>query len=243
MRSLIVAVTVALLSHTALAADPTPRIITTSGSAERRIVPDEAHVNVNAGATNPKLETAKAEHDRKLRDIIAIAKKAGVDEAQIKTQHSSVQPQYSYENNKQNFRGYLVQTSLDITVKKIDAVGGLIEKLTSAKLENGAGQDWSGLMNVSYSVSDPDKVRDEMLADAIRNARLKAERMAAAAGAKIGRVAQINEGGAPQFAFPQPMMAMARAGGMEKAADMAVAPPPGEQQVNANVTVSFELKD
>lgn len=221
------------------------RSITASGMSERKVAPDEAHVQVNFGATNMKLEAAKAEHDKKLRTVMSIAEKAGIDKAQMKTLNSSIQPVYTWEDNRQNFRGYRVQTMIDITVKKIDAVGALIEKLSVAGLESGNTQEWGNLLNVSYSISNPDKVRDEMLAEAIKNARAKAQNMATAAGASIGNVIQINEGGAPQFNFPPaPMMAraeMAMAGGAADA-KMAVAPPVGEQQVNANVTVIFELK-
>jgi uncharacterized protein YggE len=244
MRLWIVAATL-LIAGQAVAADVSAvRSISASGVSERKVAPDEAHVQVNFGATNLKLETAKAEHDKKLRDVMAIAEKAGIDKAQMKTLSSSTQPHYTWENSKQNFKGYRVQTLLDITVKKIDAVGGLIEKLSAAGLETGGTQEWGNLLNVSYTISDPDAIRDEMLADAIKNARKKAENMAAAAGASIGAVIQINEGGAPQFNFPQPML-MARGGMVAMSADaakMESAPPVGEQSVNANVTVIFELK-
>jgi uncharacterized protein YggE len=220
------------------------RSITASGIAERKVAPDEAHVSVTVGATHMKLEVAKAEHDKKLRDVMAIAKKAGIDDAQMKTLNSSTQPQYTWENNKQNFKGYRVATTLDLTVKKIDAVGGLLEKLSAAGLESGNTPEWGNLINVSYSVANPDKVRDEMLAEAIKNARKKAENMASAAGASIGNVIQITEGGAPQFDFPVPMMAHRKGAILEMAAadSMETAPPAGEQVVNANVTVVFELK-
>ncbi|MES2984876.1 MAG: SIMPL domain-containing protein [Pseudomonadota bacterium] len=243
MRSLMV-VAALLVAAPAFAADLAAvpvRSITTSGQAERKIAPDQAHVNVNVSALNVKLDAAKAEHDKKLRDVMAIAKKAGIDEAQMKTLNASVQPQYSYDNNKRSFRGYQVQTALDITVKNIDTVGELIEKLTGAGLENGANAEWGNLINVSYTIGNPDKIRDDMLVDAIKNARAKAESMAAAAGGSVGSVIQINEGSAPQFNFPVPMMAramVASAPMMEKS----VAPPVGEQDVNANVTVIFELK-
>lgn len=219
------------------------RSVTASGLAERKVAPDEAHVNVTIASTNLKLDAAKAEHDKKLRDVMSIAKKAGIDEAQMKTENSSIQPQYTYENNKRNFKGYMVNTMLDITVKKMENVGGLIEKLSGAGLENGNGQEWGNLMNVSYRLSNPDKIRDEMLAEAIKNARAKAENMASAAGASIGNVIQINEGGTPQFNFPiAPVPMMARAMKADAAGFAESAPPVGEQSVSANVNVIFELK-
>jgi uncharacterized protein YggE len=249
MRSSLIVLVMSVFAASAMAAEATAqRMITVSGSAERKITPDQAHINVNISGLDGKLENAKAQHDKKLKDVIAIAKSAGIDAAQIKTQNSSIQPQYTYDNNKRQFKGYQVQTSLDILVKKVDDLGGVIEKLSSAKLESAAGNEWQGLLNVNYTLADPDKIRDEMLADAIKNARAKADRMAAAADAKIGRVVNIAEGGVPSFNFPlPPVPMMARAMSMKAGAamenDAAMAPPPGEQQVNANVTVSFELKD
>ncbi len=216
------------------------RSITASGVAERKVAPDEAHVHVTVEAMHPKLDAAKLEHDKKLRDVMGIAKNAGIAEAQLRTENSAVQPQYTYENSRQVFKGYSVVTNLDITVKHIDAVGGLLEKLSNAGLENGDAQQWGNLINVTYTIADPDKLRDEMLAEAIKNARAKAENMAAAADAHLGSVIQINEGGSPQFNFPVPMMARAK---LAMAAAEPVAPPVGEQQVNANVTVIFELKE
>jgi uncharacterized protein YggE len=221
--------------------DEMVRSVSVSGVAERKVVPDQANVVVTVAATNAKLETAKAEHDKKLRDVMAIAKKVGIEEKHMKTQHSSTQPRYTWENNKQNFKGYQVQTNLEITVKKMESVGGLLEKLSAANLEQGMGQEWGSLIHVAYAISEPEKVRDEMLAEAIKNARKKAENMASAAGASIGSVIQISEGGAPQFHFPVPMMARGVVDTVGSAA-METAPPAGEQAVNANVTVMFELK-
>lgn len=219
------------------------RSVTASGTAERKVALDEAHVSVTIGATSMKLAEAKAAHDRKLRDVVAIAKKEEINEAQIKTQSSSTQPQYTWENNKQNFKGYRVATTLGITVKEIGAVGALLEKLSAAGLEQDNKPEWGQLISVSYSISNPDKIRDEMLADAIKNARAKAENMAAAAGASLGNVLQINESGTPQFApIPMPMMARAMVASDGAMAEKSVAPPVGEQSLNANVTVTFELK-
>lgn len=245
---LIVGCLMVVAAHAAMAAeiqnmDPV-HSISVSGMAERKVTPDEAHLNVNVGATAAKVETAKAEHDKKLRTVMDIAKKAAIDEAQMKTLNSSIQPQYRYENNKQIFKGYRVQTSLDITVKKVEVIGDLMEKLSSAGLETSDSQEWGSLLNVSYTVANPDKVRDDMLADAIKNARSKADNMASAAGGSVGRVIQINEGSAPSFNFP-PMPMMARGKVMAMAASdgaAPMAPPVGEQVVNAQVNVIFELK-
>lgn len=245
MRHLILVATL-LLATPALAQEvKIPRTITVNGLAERKVVPDEAHMTVNLSATEKKLAAAKSAHDAKLKKLLSLTKDAGIPEKHVRTQHSNVQPIYSYKNdtngrNTRYFDGYRVQTNLDITVADTEKLGDLMEAVMGAGFEKNTNEEWGQLVNVYYTLSKPEKIRDEMLTEAIANAKVKAERMASAAGSSIGRVYAITEGGAPQFHPPMPMMAMKMAGGV---ADAAMAPPAGEQEVNASVTVSYELKD
>ena len=210
-----------------------PRVITVNGEAKRAVVPDEAHVYVAVQAKSAKLANAKAEHDKKLKSLLKLAGDMGIEEKYRKTQHSSVHPEYDYIDGRQKFRGYMVSSAIDLTVKKTETIGDLMEKLAAGGFEQ---------TSFNYTVSNMEAVRDAIIADAIKNARGKAERMSAAAGAEIKRVYSISEGGV-NFPQPVPMMAMAMRGGADMAMEKAVAPPAGEQEINANVTVSFELKE
>lgn len=225
------------------------RSITVSGMAERKVVPDEAHITVNLNAQDKEMATARKVHQEKLAKLMDLVKKADIEERKVRTQSANIQPVYTYRNdgkgNSQRvFEGYRVQTNLDITVGDTAKLGGLMDAISSAGFEQGANTEWGNLISVYYTLSDPDKLRDEMLAQAIANAKTKAESMADAAGAKLGNVYQINENGTPQF---QPVMALAaRAPMMAMAKDAAgsaeMAPPSGEQQIQSNVTVTYELK-
>lgn len=223
-------------------ADMVPvRSISVTGMAERKVVPDEAHVIVTLGATQPKMADAKATHDAKLKKLYAIADKNGIDAKHLSTQSSSVQPYYTYDNGKQIFRGYRVSTTVDMKLADTNKLGPVTEQIMASGLEEQNQQEYGQLLSTSYTISNPDKLREELLAEAIRNARTKAESMAAAAGAEVARVYQVNEGETPNYA-PRPipmMMAMKAEGGMARDA---VAPPAGEQDIRSTVTVIFELK-
>ncbi len=225
-----------------------PRIITVTGQSERKVVPDEAHVTVNLNAMDMKLATAKAQHDEKLKKLMAITQRSVIQQKKIRTQSTSIQPVYSYVNDangrgQRRFDGYRAQSTIDITVEDTSQLGVLMDRIAGAGFEKGANTEWGNLMNLYYTLSNPEKIRDDILADAIENARSKAQRMAKASGASLGPVYQINEGGTPMFQpMPVPMMAMAKGAAMAESADAAYAPPAGEQNVNANVTVSFILQ-
>ncbi|MFZ4541137.1 MAG: SIMPL domain-containing protein [Rickettsiales bacterium] len=232
-----------------------PRSITVSGHANRKLVPDEAHLRVNLNSMKLKMAEAKSSHDEKLKDLLELTKAEGVEERKVRTESSTVQPMYEYVNEpatsiapypqpKQVFRGYRVQTLLDITVVDTTKVGALMEKITEAGFEKDAKTEWGNLLDLQYQVSEPDKKRDELLAEAITAARTKAERMAKAAGTVVAGVQQISEGNiSPYNPPPMPMVAMKAmamdAAGAERAP---VAPPSGEQELEANVSVIFELK-
>jgi len=222
------------------------RSVTVSGLAERKVVPDEAHINVNLNAQDKDMARARTLHQTKLSKLMMLVKDAGINERKVSTQSSSIQPIYTYRNDgtgnsKRVFEGYRVQTGLDITVEDTAKLGSLMDKIASAGFEQGANTEWGNLLNVYYTVSNPTKIRDEMLAEAIANAKAKAERMADASGASLGSVYQINENGTPQF---RPVMAAAPRAMMMKAdaAMMEAAPPAGEQELQSNVTVTYELK-
>lgn len=224
------------------------RTISVSGEANRKFVPDEAHLRVNLNSMKMKLADAKANHDEKLKKLMSIVDEAGIEERKVRTESSTVQPVYEYVqvpqgNSNRVFRGYRVQTQLDVTVVETTKLGSVMENITNAGFEQGANTEWGDLLNLQYQVSEPEKKRDELLAEAISVARAKAERMAQAAGAKIGDVFQINEGNVPNFQppVPMPMMMMAKAADMA-GAEAAYAPPAGEQQLNATVSVVFELE-
>jgi uncharacterized protein YggE len=231
----------------------TPRTITVSGHANRKLVQDEAHLRVNLNSMKMKMAEAKSAHDEKLKALLEITKSEGVEEKKVRTESSSVQPIYEYVErpvtasmpNPQPvrvFRGYRVQTLLDVTVVDTAKVGALMEKITEAGFEEGANTEWGNLLDLQYQVSDPDKKRDELLADAITSARAKAEQMAKAAGTSVSRVQEILEGNVNGYAPPRPMPAMARMDMAAGAEGAPVAPPSGEQNLEANVSVIFELK-
>lgn len=226
------------------------RTINVSGMAERKIVPNEAHLRVNLNSMNMKMAEAKTEHDAKLKKLLAITAEAGIDERKVRTESSSIQPIYDYVHDPKTsqstriFKGYRVQTQLDVTVGDTAKLGDIMDKITEAGFEQGANTEWGDLLSLNYQIADPDKQRDELLAEAITNARAKAERMAKAANAEVAQVYQINEGNVPSFhpPVPMPMVMMAKSADMAAGREAAYAPPAGEQNVQATVNVVFELK-
>ena len=90
---------------------------------------------------------------------------------------------------------------------------------------------------IAFEVSKADTLRNDARKAAIADARAKADLLAAAAGARVGRVLAIEEGGARA---PQPRVYAAGRAAMAKSA----APPieAGSQRLDAHVSVTWTLE-
>lgn len=224
------------------------RTITVNGNSKQFVVPDEAHVTVNLNAQDMNLATAKDAHDKKLEKLMKIVADHKIDKQKVSTQSSNVHPVYTYETNpktggsEQIFKGYRVQSMIDVKVSDTSKLGKLLDVIAKAKFDDQATPEWGNLINLYYTLSEPEKLREELLTKAIGNAKTKADKMASAAGAKVSRVFQINEtGGFNPQPYPVAML-MAGKMAMDSAPAAPGAPPAGEQQIDVTVTVTYELE-
>ncbi|MFO1243330.1 MAG: SIMPL domain-containing protein [Rickettsiales bacterium] len=233
LSALVLAILMApYLSH---AEDIAVRSITVTGDAEVKKAPDKADVSISVEEENKSLEEARRLTDQQLKSLTRIAKEVGISDKDMQTSYSSIQPVYDYTDGKQVFRAYSVNHQILITLRDLSKVAVLTEKLLEAKIDN--------INNVSYGLQNEDASKEEALKLALAKAKSKAQGMTAALGTSLGQVLQINESG---VSF-QPIPVMMRAAKMAPAAMAmdagASAPPTGEIAVNANVSVTFALKD
>lgn len=219
------------------------RTIVVSGDAEVKKAPDKADINISIQEENKSLDEARRLTEAQLKSLYRITKELGISEKDMKTSYSSVQPVYDYNNGKQTFRAYSVNHQIQITLRKLDQLAVLTEKLLDARIDQ--------IDNVLYGLQDENDSKDEALKKALERAKLKASAMASAYGESLGRVIQINESGVEYQPIPMPMVRKAFA--MEAAdsgmiASAPPAPPPlptptGEISINATVNVTFALKN
>lgn len=210
------------------------RTITVTGDAEVKKEPDQAIVSIGIEEQNAKLEVARKATDDQLKALFSIAKSMGIEDKDMQTTYSSIQPVYDYTNNATRvFRGYNVNHQVQITLKKPDQLAALTEKLLAAKIDQ--------INNVEYGLQKKDEAESEALKKALAKAKEKAAMMASAYDESLGKVLVINESGVQSQ--PVPMMMKARMAPMSVASDaVESAPPAGEVSITANVTVTFSLK-
>lgn len=216
------------------------RLVTVTGEAEVRRAPDKVDVSVNISEQSHNAEQAKKLADEKIEALYKIASSLSIAKNDMRTDYSAVQPVYNYTNTGQVFQGYSVVHQVTLTLRDVNKVAVLTEKLIAAKIDQ--------INNVQYGLQKEDEAKDEALKEALIKARRKAEMLAGAMRETVDKVYAINESGVSFQPIPMPMMRgkammMEAAASAPVMADESANPPSGEIAIHANLTATFLLKD
>jgi uncharacterized protein YggE len=215
-------IAVAATRAPAQAQDLPKPVVTVTGEASISVAPDLAQVRVGVTSQAPTAREASEANNAVMSRVIAAIKDFGIADKDVQTSRLSLLPIREPPRASDLTRISAFQASNQVTVKvqPIEKVSELIDRLVAA----GANE----ITGIELRVSSPSQVLDAARADAIANARHKAEIYARAAGIRLGRPISINEGegaGGPVFT--------------RQAADLPIAP--GERTLRVSVTVAFEL--
>jgi uncharacterized protein YggE len=154
----------------------------------------------------------------------------GVADADVQTQRYAIQPVHGPSSGPggaaNRISAFQATNSVVLTLRNPDKVSGIIDGLVAA------GANSFGM--IEFTVSDHASALDKARAEAVADARRKAELYARAAGVTLGPPITIVEGGAGPVA-PGPFMRTVAAASPTPIA-------PGESSLRVSITVTFELK-
>jgi uncharacterized protein len=203
-------------------AAPSTRSVTVSGTASDQAVPNEAGFSAGVSTDAATARAALAANATKAAHVLDALRAAGVAKGDLQTQDVSVSPRWD-DRGRQN--GFTAHTSVQVHVQDVGQAGRLIDAAVAAGASETSGP--------SFDRGDRDALYRDALRSAFTEARLKAATLAGEAGASLGRVLRIEE----SSAMPEPPLPYA----MRAAADASTPVEPGEQKVQATVTVTFTL--
>lgn len=202
-----------------------PRSITTVGHGTATTVPDSAVVRLAAAHRDGSVAGALAGVDAAVATIVATARQH-TEERYVASTGLSIWPAHDHEGRP---AGFEARHSLAVRLPDLTAAGDLV-----AALATGVGERLQ-VEGVSPEVADPTAAQDAAREAAFADARRRAEHLAGLAGHRLGAVREISEGAAGPVQPHGDVRMMAAKAGTELA--------PGEQSVEASVTVTFALGD
>lgn len=212
-----------------------PRLITVSGEAEIRVVPDEVRFDVAVQSFNKDLRQAKAQTDERIGRLIEMTRRYQIAARDVQTDYFKVEPRYKGDDNSRLLTGYVVRKDLVFTLRDVSRA----EALLSETLEVGVTR----INDIEFRTSESRKHRDEARALAIKAAREKAIALTSEIGQKIGKAYSIEEEGAVNRggnAYPNISSNAIRMEGESSAAEGTLAL--GQIVLSARVVVRFEIE-
>ncbi len=201
--------------------------ISATGTTTR--TPDLASIEAGVVTTAPTAAAAMSQNAERMRAVLAALRKAGVAERDIQTSAIALSPQYRYvQNEAPVVTGYQASNQVTIRFRDVAKSGPVLDLLVQQGANNISGP--------TLTIDKPEAAMDEARRDAVTKAKARAALYAEAAGLHIDRILSISEGDAAPLP-PRPIVMRRMVA--DKAESEVV---PGEQQVNATITVRFLLK-
>lgn len=209
-----------------LAAGAETALITVTGEASVAVQPDVATLSLGVTTQAATAAEAMAANTAALSVVLARLKTAGISDRDLQTSNLTLNPNWvGYDSGATpTIAGYTAANLLTVRVRALDTLGAVLD----AAITDGANT----LNGLTFELSDPRPKMDEARRAAVADAMARAKLLVEAAGAKLGAVQSITEGGG--FVNPTPMFRQ----------DVASAPVPvagGEIGVTSSVTMVFEI--
>lgn len=161
--------------------------ITVSGKGEMTVTPDVAYIQFGLnteGKTAEEAQAANAKIFAKIKDVI---KAKGLSEQDVKTVQFNTYPRYDWENEKNVFKGYQVEHTVQVTYRDMDSIGAFLDSLTAAGVNR--------IHNIQFGTEKTDEYELAVLEKAMENAEKKAAVLAKKAGKQVKAIVHIQEAG------------------------------------------------
>jgi len=197
------------------------------GEGKVSAVPDMATVVLGVEARNASALVAAKENARLMNETISALLSSGIASADIQTSHFSLtslpQEETKASGEMQKAPEFIATSQVTVRLNNTADVGRVLDAAAAAGSNS--------IKDLNFDIRNPQPEKDRALALAIEDARRKAEVAAKAAGVELGRVLEIAEG----YGYVTPAA--------KSAIQFDVATPvqPGEMEVTASVTLTYEV--
>jgi hypothetical protein len=205
-----------------------PATVTVSGTGTVIAPPDMAEFTTGVVTQAPTAAQALAANGQAMATLLQSLAALGVPTRDVQTTTISVSPQRRQgkdEGRPPEIVGYEVTDQVRVKVRDLSRLGRVLDQ----QVEQGA----NSVYGIHFGLAEPAPLLDEARKRAMADARGKADLYAAAASLKVGRVLAVQEAG---VASPRPEM------GPRGMLSAAVPVAPGEQEIQASVSVTFSLE-
>lgn len=166
---------------------PAPsRTIAVTGEGTASAKPDTARATIGVETVAKTAADATAQNTDKMNGVVSKLKSLGVQDKDIQTSNYSVTPERNTSRGPStDILDYRVSNTVTVTIRDLTQVGAILDQATQAGANNVYG--------ISFSISDPTKVRGDARAKAMADAQARADDLAKLGGVTRGDPISISE--------------------------------------------------
>ncbi len=211
-----------------------------TGTAFKKVSPDKVSVTLGVETQEKTAQEAARKNAEIMNAIIDSLKGLGLNTNQISTNYYNIYPVYEYKPileerisppypQNQVLMGYRVTNTITVTASASTNIGEIIDTATNT----GANQ----VQGVSYFVSEEiqNRMNNELIEEAVLNAKIKAEKALAPLNMQIVGVKNLNLNDVYYPIYRYDKVAFA------ESASASTPILPSEQQVSTSVSVTFMI--
>src|SRR6185312_16049264 len=206
MRSIFVLIlTVISFSFTAHA---DMHLISVSGTAEKSVEPNLMDIHIDIWGKAPTAKKAQQLASTEYQQVKKVFETFKVKKEDIRTDNYDLNPESQYDQKTQTSKviGFKAVQTLSVTLRNISEAGNFIDALVTPSQNTNGGV---GVNSIQWDTDQKAEMEMSGLAEAVKNARKKADEMTKAAGVKIKGVAHLSHG-SQFYSPPVPMRAFAK---------------------------------
>lgn len=163
------------------------RILHVTGTGTVKLEPDIVSINIGVQSRSPDAGEALKENTQKAQGIINTLLEMGVESKDIQTRNFNIYQQQENrfpEEETQTTPTYVIENTVAITVREIDALGEILTKV----VDGGANT----INSIRFDVEDRDAAAVEARKLAIEDAKEQAAAIAETAGVNLGPIQSID---------------------------------------------------
>ncbi|MCY4623884.1 MAG: SIMPL domain-containing protein [Chloroflexi bacterium] len=209
-----------------------------NGAGSVSAAPDLVELDLGVSATADTVSEARASAAGAMTAVIGFLQGSGVADADIRTQHISIQPQYDWQEifeesvrrSERVLTGYQVSNTVRALVRDLDSTSELLDGAVAA------GGDLIRVNGITFRIEDTTELAKQAREMAVEDALTKASELASYSEVVLGRMVYLSE------VVAQPVYAERAFASV--AADTGASTPisPGEQEVRVTVQAVFDIE-
>ena len=222
-----------LLASTNRFLNPAATTNTVSFNGEGKVLakPNIAVISLSIVTEAVTSKIAQDDNSKKSKAVTDFLKSQNIEEKDIKTTGYNIYPQYRYpQYDKPEIRGYQVNQTLEVKVRDLDKVSGILDGVVSA----GVNQ----VNSLSFEIDDPESLKADARKKAIDDAKKKADELEDQLGVNLGKIVNFSEsiGGVPVPIYYDKAIGLGGMGGGGPSV------PVGENEMVINVTITYQIR-